>query len=168
MLPIPQATATNVVPYFLYPPMWQSVTISGQLFWWQNNWWWCTLSSAWDSCANLQIDPRETRGLQCFRASQDTGIYPRKSTPILLNAVLPGKPQTDPWQEHARQDPWWINGEKQEKALMKKPWGLAAKYNCPFLKGCLCRCGVRQFWKWSLPWARPGHVQSEHHAPWFS
>ena len=27
MSPFPQATATSVFPYFLYPPMWQSVTI---------------------------------------------------------------------------------------------------------------------------------------------
>lgn len=41
-----------------------------------------------------------------------------------------------------------------------KPWGLAAKYNCPFLKGCLCRCGSDSSESGASLGARPGHVQS--------
>lgn len=59
--------------------------------------------------------------------------------------------------EKSKRKPWWnSNGE------------LAAKYNCPFLKGCLCRCEVSQFWKGDFPWAHPGHVQFGLDAPWLS
>ena len=86
--------------------------------------------------------PKGDSGASVFPSKPGhSGINPRKSTPILLNTVLPGKPQTDQWQEHACQDPWWINGEKQERALMKEPWGLAAKYNCPFLKAVCAGVG---------------------------
>lgn len=122
MSPPPQSMTISVFPYFLYMPKWQNVTILGH-----------------NDDKIIGDDPpypeRKT-AVQTFRHTQgrlgalvlprtpgQSLINPRKQTPTLFNITLPGKPQIYQFQEYASQDTCWINGGKQEKALMKEQWG---------------------------------------------
>ena len=85
--------------------MWQSVTVSGY-----ND----------DKIIGGEAPyPERETAVQTFRRTQGTlraSVFPskpghslinrRKPTPTLFDIMLPGKPQTDPCQEHASQSPW--------------------------------------------------------------
>lgn len=137
--------------------------------WWQNNWWWCTLPQTWDSCANLQTDPRETPG---FRASQParTCFDQRQEAHIhLRTSMLPGKPRVYPCQEHASQGRCWINGDKEEKVMIKDQWGPAARSNCTLSWSLFVQVqGQPTLKRRGFPLAWPGHVQFGHDTLWLS
>lgn len=130
---------SSVFPYFLYMPMWQNFTISGH-----ND----------DKIIGDDTPyPEHKTAVQTFRQTQGrlgASVLPRKPghslinsrkpTPTLFNITLPGKPQIYQFQEYVSQDTCWINGEKQEKELMKELGGWPPNVTAPFLKGCLCRC----------------------------
>lgn len=155
--PSPQTMATSVFPLFsFYAPVARCYHFRT---WWQNNWWWCTLSWAWDSCANCQTDPRETRGSSVpeqaralFNQPQEANTHPlqhhapRKTTEISISGTCSPRYMGNKWRK-ARESP-------DERAMKGRPPNATA----PFLRG-VC-AGVRSVcsergdfpWVLSLPW----------------
>lgn len=164
MSPAPQSMTTSVFLYFLHMPKWQNFTISGH-----NDDKIIGDNPPYPGCKTAVQTFRQTQGRPGAsvlpRKPGQSLISPRKPTPTFFNITLPGKPQIYRFQEYARQGTCWINGEKQEKALMKEQWGgRSPNVTAPFLKGCLCRCRAANSERTFGPLAWLGHIQFGHDA----